>query len=47
MTDVESTDYVIQVRDLVAHYDDVQILDGVNLDVRRQEIVVIMCGSGS
>jgi len=47
MTDVESTDYVIQVRDLVAHYDDVQILDGVNLDVRRQEIVVIMGGSGS
>jgi phospholipid/cholesterol/gamma-HCH transport system ATP-binding protein len=44
---MESTDYVIQVRDLVAHYDDVQILDGVNLDVRRQEILVIMGGSGS
>ncbi len=47
MTEMESTDYVIQVRDLVAHYDDVQILDGVSLDVRRQEILVIMGGSGS
>ena len=38
---------VIEVRDLVSHYGERRILDGVNLQVRRGEILVIMGGSGS
>jgi phospholipid/cholesterol/gamma-HCH transport system ATP-binding protein len=37
----------IEVRDLVTHYGDRQILKGVNLDVCEGEIMVIMGGSGS
>jgi phospholipid/cholesterol/gamma-HCH transport system ATP-binding protein len=38
---------VIEVRDLVTHYGDREILHGVDMDVRRGEIMVIMGGSGS
>ena len=38
---------VIEVRDLVSHYGERRILDGVDLEVRRGEILVIMGGSGS
>jgi phospholipid/cholesterol/gamma-HCH transport system ATP-binding protein len=37
---------LIQVRNLVATYDDEVILDGVSLDVMRGEILVILGGSG-
>jgi len=38
---------VIEVRDLVTHYGDRQILKGVTLSVEPGEIMVIMGGSGS
>jgi phospholipid/cholesterol/gamma-HCH transport system ATP-binding protein len=38
---------VIEVRDLVTHYGERKILNGVSLDVREGEILVIMGGSGS
>jgi phospholipid/cholesterol/gamma-HCH transport system ATP-binding protein len=38
---------VIEVRDLVTHYGTRKILQGIGLDVRRGEIMVIMGGSGS
>ncbi len=38
---------VIEVRNLVTHYGDRQILKGINLDVYAGEIMVIMGGSGS
>ena len=37
----------IRVRDLVTHYGDREILHGIDMDVRRGEIMVIMGGSGS
>ena len=37
----------IEVRELVTHYGDRQILHGIGLDIRRGEIMVIMGGSGS
>ncbi|MFO7955775.1 MAG: ABC transporter ATP-binding protein [Candidatus Brocadiia bacterium] len=37
---------MIKVRDLVAAYGDTVVLDGVNLEVRSQEILVIMGQSG-
>lgn len=37
---------LIRVRDLVARYGDTVVLDGVNLDVFENEILVIMGGSG-
>ncbi len=37
----------IEVRDLVTHYGDREILHGVDVDVRQGEIMVIMGGSGS
>ncbi|MFP8874292.1 MAG: ABC transporter ATP-binding protein [Myxococcota bacterium] len=40
-------DLVIEVKDLVTHYGSRQILNGVDLSVRRREILVIMGGSGS
>lgn len=40
-------DTVIEVRDLVAHYGDREILSGIDLDIERAEIRVIMGGSGS
>lgn len=38
---------VIEVRKLVAHYGDREVLKGINLDIREGEIMVIMGGSGS
>lgn len=38
---------VIEVEDLVTHYGDRMILKGVSLEVRENEIMVIMGGSGS
>jgi phospholipid/cholesterol/gamma-HCH transport system ATP-binding protein len=38
---------VIRVEDLVTHYGEREILHGINFDVRRGEIMVIMGGSGS
>ncbi|NOX08236.1 MAG: ABC transporter ATP-binding protein [Gammaproteobacteria bacterium] len=40
-------DTVIEVRNLVTHYGDREILSGVDLDINRGEIRVIMGGSGS
>jgi len=37
----------IEVRDLVTHYGDREILHGIDIDVRQGEIMVIMGGSGS
>lgn len=38
---------VIEVRDLVTHYGPRQILNGISMDIRQGEIMVIMGGSGS
>ena len=38
---------VIEVRNLVTHYGERKILDDVDMDIRRGEIMVIMGGSGS
>jgi phospholipid/cholesterol/gamma-HCH transport system ATP-binding protein len=43
----QSQDYAINVADLVTHYGDRQILNGVSLGVEPGEIMVIMGGSGS
>ncbi len=40
-------EFVIEVSGLVTHYGDRKILDGIDLQVRRGEIMVIMGGSGS
>ncbi|MFQ5470918.1 MAG: ABC transporter ATP-binding protein [Gammaproteobacteria bacterium] len=40
-------DSIVEVTDLVTHYGQREILHGVNLDIRRGEIMVIMGGSGS
>jgi len=42
-----SMEKVIEVEDLVTHYGDREILKGVTMDVRANEIMVIMGGSGS
>jgi phospholipid/cholesterol/gamma-HCH transport system ATP-binding protein len=41
-----SDETVIEVKDLTAGYDDVVILQGVNFDVKRSEVLVILGGSG-
>ncbi len=46
-TPAEAPVNAIQVRDLVTHYGDREILHGVDMDVRQGEIMVIMGGSGS
>ncbi len=38
---------VIQIENLVTHYGDREILKGINVSVRKGEIMVIMGGSGS
>ena len=40
-------EYIIEVKNLVAHYGERVILNGINLDIRTGEIMVIMGGSGS
>ena len=44
MTD--TTDYIIEVRDLVVRYGKKTVLDGINFKVRRGETFVILGGSG-
>jgi phospholipid/cholesterol/gamma-HCH transport system ATP-binding protein len=46
MTTTESEN-IIEVENLVAHYGERVILNGINLDIRTGEIMVIMGGSGS
>lgn len=46
MTDKNNAS-LIHVKDLVTHYGDKKILNGVSLDVKKGEIMVIMGGSGS
>ncbi len=46
-SDVEAGEPVIEVRDLVTHYGDREILHGVNVTIHQGEIMVIMGGSGS
>ena len=46
-TAASDAEVVIEVRDLVTHYGERKILDGVSMDIRRGEIMVIMGGSGS
>jgi len=41
-----TTDNIIEVRDLVVRYGDRTVLDGINLDIRRGEVFVILGGSG-
>jgi len=43
----KKTEKVIEVRDLVAHYGERRILNGVSMDVYAGEIMVIIGGSGS
>lgn len=45
--DSAGDDVVIRVRNLVKRFGDKTILDGIDLDVRRGETMVIMGGSGS
>jgi phospholipid/cholesterol/gamma-HCH transport system ATP-binding protein len=40
-------EHIIEVKDLVAHYGERVILNGINLRIRTGEIMVIMGGSGS
>ena len=42
-----SNEVAIRVRNLVTHYGDREILHGIDMDVRKAEIIVIMGGSGS
>ncbi len=42
-----NADVVIEVENLVTHYGDRKILNGITMDVRDGEIMVIMGGSGS
>ncbi len=43
----EKTDAIIQVQELDAWYGEHKVLEGINLDIRAGEIMVIMGGSGS
>jgi len=42
----EETDHILVVEDLVVHYGDRKVLDGINLRIRRGETFVILGGSG-
>ncbi len=43
----QNADVVIEIENLVTHYGDRKILNGITMDVRDGEIMVIMGGSGS
>jgi phospholipid/cholesterol/gamma-HCH transport system ATP-binding protein len=47
MTETQIPQSVIEVNNLVTHYGDRQILNGVSLTIQQGEIMVIMGGSGS
>jgi phospholipid/cholesterol/gamma-HCH transport system ATP-binding protein len=47
MTETQIPQSVIEANDLVTHYGDRQILNGVSLTIQQGEIMVIMGGSGS
>jgi phospholipid/cholesterol/gamma-HCH transport system ATP-binding protein len=47
VAEIQERPPVIEVKDLVTHYGDREILHGVNLTIRQGEIMVIMGGSGS
>ena len=47
MGEEDTREVVIEVQNLVTHYGQRQILDGIDLNVYRGEILVIMGGSGS
>ncbi len=47
MTQAQTAPPVIEVADLVTHYGERRILNGVSLTIRQGEIMVIMGGSGS
>jgi phospholipid/cholesterol/gamma-HCH transport system ATP-binding protein len=47
MSSVQERRPAIEVRDLVTHYGDRQILFGINLTIYEGEIMIIMGGSGS
>ena len=50
MSDVpqrDATENILEVRDLVVKYGERTVLNGVNLDVKRGEVFVILGGSGS
>ena len=38
---------IISIRDLVVEYDDRRVLDGLDLDIKQGEIMVLLGGSGS
>jgi len=41
-----ASDNIIEVRDLVVRYGERTVLEGINLDIRRGEVFVILGGSG-
>ena len=45
--DIDTNETVIKVKDLVTHYGQRKILNGVNFEVKKGEIRVVMGGSGS
>ena len=40
------TEYILDIRDLVAQYGDVRVLHDINLKIRKGEIFVVIGGSG-
>ncbi len=46
MPESKDNQFIVEVEDLVVRYADATVLDGVNLSVRRGEILAILGGSG-
>ncbi len=46
MENKSQNDVIIRIEDLVTHYGDMKVLDGVSFDVRRGEVFVVVGGSG-
>lgn len=46
MAEGNDSEVIIEVRDLVTHYGDTKVLDGITFDVRRGEIFMIVGASG-